>query len=215
LLRHAGEPPADERHPLDDLVARGCVHPTASYVQAVCHLQQGADVRIGQDSIICGSIHLHRPARFHLGARSYVGHDSAVHVAESTVIGDDVMISWGCTLIDTDMHSLHFSERSNDVLITGGRNGLSAKDKDWSVVPCAPITIKNKAWIGMHTIILKGVTVGEGAVVAAGSLVSADVPPWTLVAGRPARVIRTFSDRDRTVAAPTSDERIPVPAGSA
>ena len=54
----------------------------------------------------------------------------------------------------------------------------------------APVIIKDNAWIGMSAIILKGVTVGEGAIVAAGSVVTKDVPPHTIVAGVPAKVIK-------------------------
>ena len=57
----------------------------------------------------------------------------------------------------------------------------------------APIRIADKAWLGMNVTVLKGVTIGEGAVVAAGSIVTKDVPPWTLVAGNPARVIKELS----------------------
>ena len=53
-----------------------------------------------------------------------------------------------------------------------------------------PITIGNNVWIGCRAIILKGVTIGEGAVVAAGAVVTKDVAPFMLVAGNPARVIR-------------------------
>lgn len=55
----------------------------------------------------------------------------------------------------------------------------------------AAVDIKNDAWIGGSSIILPGVTIGEGAVVAAGSVVTKDVPPYTIVAGCPARIIRT------------------------
>lgn len=54
----------------------------------------------------------------------------------------------------------------------------------------APITIHDWAWIGSRVMIMKGVTIGEGAVVAAGSLVTKDVAPYTIVAGRPARFMR-------------------------
>lgn len=54
----------------------------------------------------------------------------------------------------------------------------------------APITICNGVWIGARAIILPGVTVGEGAVVAAGAVVTKDVAPWTIVGGNPARVIK-------------------------
>ena len=53
-----------------------------------------------------------------------------------------------------------------------------------------PVLIGNNVWVGCRAIILKGVTIGEGAVVAAGAVVTKDVPPFTLVAGNPARVIR-------------------------
>ena len=62
--------------------------------------------------------------------------------------------------------------------------------KDWSVVRTKPIRICDKVWIGMNAIILKGVTIGEGSVDAAGSVVTKDVSPWTVVAGNPARVVK-------------------------
>ena len=54
----------------------------------------------------------------------------------------------------------------------------------------APITICDGVWIGARAIVLPGVTVGEGAVVAAGAVVTKDVPPWTVVAGNPAREVK-------------------------
>ncbi len=53
-----------------------------------------------------------------------------------------------------------------------------------------PITIKDNVWIATDAIILPGVTIGEGAVVAAGAVVSKDVEPWTVVGGNPARFIK-------------------------
>jgi len=66
-----------------------------------------------------------------------------------------------------------------------------------STVATAPVKISNKAWIGVRAIVLKGVTIGEGAVVGAGSIVTSDVPPWTIVAGNPARIIRPLTDEER------------------
>jgi acetyltransferase-like isoleucine patch superfamily enzyme len=62
--------------------------------------------------------------------------------------------------------------------------------KDWSQVAHARIVIGNKAWIGFNSIIMKGVNVGEGAVVAAGSVVVKDVAPFTVVGGNPAQFIK-------------------------
>ena len=73
------------------------------------------------------------------------------------------------------------------------RSGKSfIENKNWSVVSSAPILIKNNVWIGMNVIILKGVTIGEGAIVAAGSVVTKDVPDWTLVGGNPAKIIKNL-----------------------
>ena len=64
------------------------------------------------------------------------------------------------------------------------------KDTTDGGIKSAPITIGDRVWIGCRAIILAGVTIGEGSVVAAGSVVTRDVPPGTLVAGNPAKVIR-------------------------
>jgi len=69
--------------------------------------------------------------------------------------------------------------------------GVLGKYKDWSNVISKEIIIKDKAWIGFNVIILKGVTIGEGAIVASGSVVTKDVPDFTLVGGNPARIIKS------------------------
>lgn len=76
--------------------------------------------------------------------------------------------------------------------------GVSIRDNDghvWNETdPVGAIIIHDHVWIGMRAIVLKGVTIGEGAVVAAGAIVSKDVPPRCLVAGVPAKVIRENID---------------------
>ena len=102
------------------------------------------------------------------------------------------MFSWGCTVMDNDAHSLNWRDRVNDVM--DWKKGLEERKiglyKNWSNVEASPVVIQDKCWIGFNVIILKGVTIGEGAVVAAGSVVTKDVAPYTLVAGNPARFIK-------------------------
>lgn len=78
----------------------------------------------------------------------------------------------------------HFRDSDNHIITRRGNN--CNEDKPVS----APIVIGDHVWIGMNVIVLKGVTIGEGAVVAAGSVVTKDVPPYSLVAGVPANVIK-------------------------
>lgn len=127
-------------------------------------------------------------AKVHIGERTFIG-ASLIDAYASVSIGNDVLISWGCDILDHDSHSLDFAFRKNDV--TDWYHGR----KDWSHVKNAPVNIGDKVWIGLRCIILKGVSIGEGAVVAAGSLVVRDVPPWTLVGGNPARVLRELPQR--------------------
>ena len=93
-----------------------------------------------------------------------------------------MLISYECIITDHDSHSIDSEKRKNDL------SKFKNNQMMWHEVNSKPIHIKNNAWIGTRSIILKGVTIGEGAVVAAGSVVTKDVPDYTLVAGNPAEI---------------------------
>lgn len=120
-----------------------------------------------------------------IGENSTIGFDSNIIAVENITIGKNVMISWGCTIIDSDTHSIYINERIKDFDIL--YNNLP---RDWAGVEIAPVIIKDNVWIGFNSIILKGVTVGEGAIIGAGSVVTKDVEPYTVVAGNPAKFIK-------------------------
>lgn len=153
---------------------------------------EGCSLSIGSDSNIEASLVLEQAsARISIGSRTHVGGRTVLAAASSIEIGDDVLIAFEALIMDHNSHSLKFRERQRDV-----RDWINGT-KDWSSVAVAPVRIANKAWIGVRAIVLKGVTIGEGAVVGAGSLVTADVPPWTIVGGNPAKIIRTLTDEER------------------
>ena len=157
---------------------------TAKYdINKIINKEYGR-LTIGDFSIVEGGLVFEQEASsIQIGNRTFIG-GSQLCSAESISVGDDVLISFGCTIVDHDSHALEFELRKHDVIEWyHGR-------KDWTHVTRAAVQIKDRAWIGLHVIILKGVTIGEGAVVAAGSVVTRDVPPYTLVAGNPARPIR-------------------------
>ena len=100
---------------------------------------------------------------------------NGVHIAvkNSVTIGRNVRIAPYTLIMDCDFHDIE---------------ELDEQGKD------APIVIHDNVWIASRSIILKGVTIGRGAVVAAGAVVTEDVPPYTVVAGVPAVVIRRLKD---------------------
>ena len=154
---------------------------------------------IGDDSVVSGSFIFEiASGEITIGNNTFIGGGMFVCI-EGIEIGNDVMISWGCTFIDNNSHSLKWSERKNDV--SDWKKGLDEQKigfyKDWSNVKRGKITVKNKAWIGFNCIVMKGVTIGEGAIVAAGSVVTKDVPDWTIVGGNPAKVIKHIPENER------------------
>jgi galactoside O-acetyltransferase len=140
--------------------------------------------------VLCNVAFDRANATLSVGDRTFVGRSTIV-VASRIEIGNDVLIAWGCTIVDHDSHAPRFSDRQNDV--TRWIRGT----KDWSRVRVDRVVIQDKAWIGLNAVVLRGVTVGEGSVVGAGSVVTHDVPPYVVVAGNPARVVRELSPDER------------------
>jgi galactoside O-acetyltransferase len=153
---------------------------------------KGGIFRVGERSLVRAEMIYEREgASIEIGSRTFIGRGFFT-IAERLVIGDDVMISWDVTIVDHNSHSIKFSERSKDVEMNAFQD-----IKNWDYVKVAPVKIENKVWIGFGCSLLKGVTIGEGAVVGANSVVTKDVPPWTVVAGNPAKVIRKISESER------------------
>lgn len=98
----------------------------------------------------------------------YTNEDVEISCFNRITIGNNVALAKGVIIRDSDNH-----------VVNGKTDNVSQ-----------PIVIGNNVWIGTRAIILKGVTIGDGAIVAAGAVVTRNVPPKTLVAGVPARVIK-------------------------
>jgi acetyltransferase-like isoleucine patch superfamily enzyme len=155
-------------------------------------------LEIGEGSHIFSTFSLLRSqAKITIGKRCQLGVSQFI-AADAINIEDDVIMAWGCTLIDSDNHSLYWDERQYDVercrkdYVKTNCMDI-ARSHDWSKVNIEKISIKSKTWIGFNSIILKGVTIGEGSVVGAGSVVTADVDPWHVGAGNPFKHIKKVS----------------------
>ncbi|MFH2035008.1 MAG: acyltransferase [Candidatus Zixiibacteriota bacterium] len=108
-----------------------------------------------------------KPALLKIGEYSSIGDRTQIHCGQKIEIGSNVLISWDVNILEYDYHA------------PGGGDP-----------ECKPIIIENEVWIGARSIIVKGVTIGRGAIVAAGAVVTKNVPPFTLVGGNPAREIK-------------------------
>jgi acetyltransferase-like isoleucine patch superfamily enzyme len=127
--------------------------------------------------------------------RVRVGDYALVHGAriicdEAVEIGDYALVSWNVVLMDSYRVPLDPAERRRVL----ERVSSSRPRRLAGGGPARPVRIGRNVWIGVDACILPGVTIGEGAVVGAKSVVVEDVPPCTVVAGNPARVIRRLEE---------------------
>ena len=100
-------------------------------------------------------------------------------------IGNYVVIGWNATLADTDFHPLSPAERIADALACSPLG----RGRPRPEIARKPVVIEDDVWIGPNATILKGVRIGAGAWIEAGSLVTREVPPHSRVLGNPAQII--------------------------
>jgi acetyltransferase-like isoleucine patch superfamily enzyme len=148
-------------------------------------------VRIGRGSTT------YKGTMFDVGpqGRVRIGDYSLIHgvqfICDSQIeVGNYALISWNVVFMDTYGVSLDPAKRRKQLKALASEShrrmprGAAAK----------PISIGHNVWIGFDCVVLPGVTIGEGSVVGARSVVTEDVPPFTIVAGNPARVIRNLEN---------------------
>jgi len=158
------------------------------------YIRIAPDVKLGRDVRICAFVNLYGCeigdeskigafAEIQKGARigKRVKVSSHAFICEGVTIEDEVFIGHGVVFINDRYPQATTAE------------GALQTETDWQVVPTL---VKRRASIGSNATILCGVTIGEGAIVGAGSVVTKDVPPYTIVAGNPARVIRQIADHE-------------------
>ncbi len=107
-------------------------------------------------------------AELFIGEGTEIGDRTIINVSRKIHIGARCSISWDCDISDTDFHQ---------IFLANGR----------APVNFAPVVIEDDVWVGSHCLIGKGVTIGHHSVIGAGSVLRKSVPPYSLVAGNPAR----------------------------
>ena len=133
--------------------------------------------------------------RVQLGKYTLV-HGARIICDLEITIGDYCLISWNVVLMDTYRVPMDARGRRLELQRVPTR-ALRLASAD---VPAHPIRIERNVWIGFDTCVLPGVTIGEGCVIGARSVVTQSIPPFTVVAGNPARVIRTITEGEHASA---------------
>jgi maltose O-acetyltransferase len=164
---------------------RGCtqVGPGAR-VRGLPHVENEGEIRIGRNFCVfsyLAKVELYAgPAgRLEIGDDTFINNGSSLSATTSIRVGSRVNIGPHCTIIDNDFHG------------TADRDGPPKM---------APIVLEDDVWLGTRVVVLKGVTIGKGSVVASGAVVTKDVPPGVIVAGVPAKVIRRLEGGAATAA---------------
>jgi acetyltransferase-like isoleucine patch superfamily enzyme len=170
--------------------------------RATCRLQEdavlgsGARIRnirgdsdkitVGRHSRILGELlTFAHGGEISIGEWCYVGEGSRIWSAASIIIGNRVLISHSANVFDNLTHPLGAAARHQQIrqIFSHGHPRDISLDE-------SPVRLCDDAWIGAGAMVLRGVTVGEGGVVAAGAVVTKDVPAFSIVAGNPAVLIR-------------------------
>lgn len=135
-------------------------------------LEAGANMRCVGDLLLYEGVNIRvfKNAICSFGHHTYLNRSVSIDCTQEITIGDYCAISDNVQILDSDFHTITHDEKTSTM--------------------SKPVHIGNHVWIGRSAIILKGVTIGDGAIVGAGSVVTRDVPAKCLVAGNPARVIK-------------------------
>lgn len=141
-------------------------------------------LKIGKNSLVDSTIVFEKDSSsLIIGRNTFIG-GATISCAKKISIGDNVQIAWGVTIMDHNSHSLDYKKRKNDL------SNTFKNLKTWEDITISEVKIHDDVWIGLNSIILKGVTIGKGSIIAAGSVVTKNVEPMTIFGGNPAKLIK-------------------------
>ncbi len=146
-------------------------------------------IKVGDHSMLMGKLYVSPNGSIEIGDHFYLGNNSMIGSEASIRIGNCVIISNDVCIYDNNNHPTSPKARENMSL-----NGFSNDNWAWHHSASAPVVIEDNVWIGQYSSILKGVTIGKGSIVATRAVVTKDVPPYTIVAGNPAREVKRIEE---------------------
>lgn len=147
------------------------------------------NIKIGKNTSIRGELLTFRHGgEIVIGDYCYVGEMTRIWSASKISIGNRVLIAHNVNIHDNNAHPIDAQQRHEQYkkIISSGH------PKEDSTLNEKSIIIEDDVWIGFNSTILKGVTIGKGSIIAACTLITKDVPPFVIIAGNPAQIIKTL-----------------------
>ena len=141
---------------------------------------------LGEGAFMQGPIYFHYGVHTKIGKRFFGNYNLTIQDDAPVTIGDDVAFGPNCTIV-TPLHPLLPDERRMMITETGEHKRLCY---------AKPVKIGSNCWFGANVVVCPGVTIGDGCVIGAGSVVTRDIPPMSFAAGNPCRVKRTLTEQD-------------------
>ena len=141
---------------------------------------------LGEGSFVQGPMYIHYGVHTHIGKRFFGNFNLTIQDDAPVTIGDNCAFGPNCTIV-TPVHPMLPDERYMMLTAEGEKKRLCY---------AKPVNVGNDCWFGANVVVCSGVTIGEGCVIGAGSVVVRDIPPHSFAAGNPCRVIRTLTEKD-------------------
>lgn len=147
-----------------------------------------ADIVIGSGTIVRGElVRLAHGGHIQIGKECFIGSGARIWSGCAITIGNNCLIAHNVNIFDNLTHPIDFVERRvhfAEISHVGHPKKVNLQDK--------PVIIGDDVWIGAYSLVMKGVVIGDRAIIAAGSVVTRDVDADALVGGNPAKLIRTI-----------------------
>jgi acetyltransferase-like isoleucine patch superfamily enzyme len=151
------------------------------YLELLPSISGHVRITLGNDVIVSGALavgcsRVCEAPELIVGNNVFLGHQVVLHPNKRIVIEDDVLVASNCFITDSNEHPIDMERRIRHEPCTSEE--------------IKPVFIRRGAWLGRGCIVLRGVEIGEGAIIGAGSVVSKNIPPFTIAVGNPATVTR-------------------------
>tara|TARA_R110000824_G_scaffold366730_3_gene555770 strand:+ start:33450 stop:34019 length:570 start_codon:yes stop_codon:yes gene_type:complete len=149
-------------------------------------------IKVAESCVIRGILRAEFKGTIEIDAFVYIGDGSLLSAANKICVGEGTLIAHNVQIFDNDTHPTDAAQRVADF-----KKKLGIRPEIKIEISNAPVSIGKRCWIGMNSIVMKGVSIGDDTIVASGSVVVSDLPSNVVAAGNPAKPIKALDSQTR------------------